>query len=392
MKIDKANPRHWLYLLLMLIVSLIAVVLRPIVAKTRPSVVLLYGHKLSGNLLALYEHLELHCQGEFRPIFLTMDATYHGELSQKGRRTALATRLRTAITIARARAILTDHGLHTLLPLLWLTNIKFFDVWHAIPFKGFDASDFRVQHRYTETWVPSPLMSHIYVTQYGFPRSRVAVTGYARTDQLVDPKRTNEMLRSNLGLDHLTEKRLVLFAPTWKQDAKSRSQFPFKCNPVDFARDVGAICRAHNAALLMRSHLNAHLPSELADDTIHRIPFSDQPDTEALLQVTDILICDWSSIAFDFMLLNRPTIFLDVPPPFRKGFTLGPENRYGDIVQDYRSLLDCLEQTLADSESKIQFQERARTRIRDKIYGEFADGNSAKRCIDRLRTHLPSET
>lgn len=391
MKISKANPRHWCYLLLLLFNSLIAVTLRPFVNKARPSIVLLYGHKLSGNLLALYEYLKLYCPDEFRPIYLTMDSAYHTQLSKQGIDTALATRLPAARLLASARAILTDHGLHTLIPMLWLSNLRFFDVWHAIPFKGFDASDFFVQHYYTEAWVPSPLISRIYVTQYRFPKSKVVVTGYARTDALVKPTRSNETLRSNLGLDHLIGKRLVLFAPTWKQDAKNRSLFPFDCDAVKFTRDLGEICRRHGAALLLRSHLNASLPGNLSDDTIHRIPFAEQPDTEAVLQVTDVLICDWSSIAFDFILLDRPAIFLDVQPPFRKGFTLGPDFRYGRIVKDHDSLLRCLDRTLRDIDSEAKLQENARSQIQREIYGDFADGASSKRCITQLRSHLPKQ-
>src|SRR5690606_40302310 len=64
-----------------------------------------------------------------------------------------------------------------------LPILRFFDVWHGIPFKGFDADDFRVQHRYDECWVASPLLRDLYIQRFGFEPQRVVATGYARTDR-----------------------------------------------------------------------------------------------------------------------------------------------------------------------------------------------------------------
>ena len=78
--------------------------------------------------------------------------------------------------LASANAIVSDHGLHAMQPLLSLSNLKFFDVWHGIPFKGFDADDFRVQHRYDETSVASPLLAELYVTRFRFDTVWLNVT------------------------------------------------------------------------------------------------------------------------------------------------------------------------------------------------------------------------
>ena len=56
--------------------------------------------------------------------------------------------------LARAGALVTDHGLHCLSLLVRLGGLPAYDVWHGIPFKGFDADDFRAQHRYRECWLP----------------------------------------------------------------------------------------------------------------------------------------------------------------------------------------------------------------------------------------------
>src|SRR3546814_3640481 len=74
------------------------------------------------------------------------------------------------------------------------------------------------------------------------------------------------------------------------------------------------------------------------------------PNTEEILQISDALICDWSSIAFDYLLLDRPTYFLDVPPPFRKGLALGANYRFGPVVLGLEQLVAQLESWLKRSE------------------------------------------
>src|SRR3546814_20728071 len=104
-------------------------------------------------------------------------------------------------------------------------DLLFFDVWHGIPFKGFDADDFRLQHRYDEIWVASDLHRDLYIEKFGFHKSQVVVTGYARTDCLVTDGTGNATIRRRLGLP--PEGRLILFVPTWSQEATGPRIFPF---------------------------------------------------------------------------------------------------------------------------------------------------------------------
>ena len=373
---------HWLLLALTGANAVLSALLR-LVVRRRRRLVLLYGHKLGGNLLALDRALEQH--GDIEVAFLTMDPAYHRELIREGRRSVLAASPRCIPSLVSAAALISDHGLHALLPLL-RSDVKFFDAWHAIPFKGFDADDFRVQHRYEETWVPSPLLARIYAAQYAFPPRKIVVTGYARTDRLVREKDApRRPLRARLGVP-ADDGKVVLFAPTWKQDSDERSLFPFGIEPDAFCAALSDLGRRTGATVVLRTHLNSG-PGAVdvsRHERLRSLPYADYPDTEEVLLATDVLVCDWSSIAFDFLLLERPAIFLDVPPPFRKGFTLGPEYRYGELVGDLPSLLSAIEAGIvAPDDHAARFGARARA-IRQDIYGGFDDGNSAARCVARL--------
>lgn len=385
MKIDRSDPRHWWYLLAFAGNVLLALLLRVFLRVNRWQVVL-YGHKLNGNLLAIHDEILRRHGSSIDLVVLSLDADYARALRAEGVNVVCAVHLRAARVLANASAIITDHGLHVMEPLLWLTRIRFFDVWHGIPFKGFDADDFRVQRRYDEVWVASPLLAALYVQRFGFDSARVIVTGYARTDRLVHRTEEVAAIRARLGAPATGP--LILFAPTWVQDSEGRSLYPFGCSEDEFLIALSSLARRRGGKVLMRAHLNSAVGAGDGYPDVILVPQSRYPDTESVLLVSDVLICDWSSIAFDFLLLDRPAVFLDVAAPFRKGFSLGPEYRYGPVVSSLDDLMVILSQILADPNGCRILHASQREQVSRDVYGEFADGRATARCVDQLTRHL----
>lgn len=389
MKIDKRNIRHWFYLCAFALNVLVAWMIRPFFRRKDPKQVIFYGHKLNGNLLAIYRHLR-HTQQGIEAVFLTMDPVYHRALLAAGEASALAIAPSSIPLLASADAVISDHGLHALAFMVGRSTIKFFDVWHGIPFKGFDADDFRLQHRYDEVWVASPLMAKLYIERYGFDPAKVKVTGYARTDRLVLQDEDPAALKLALGLDGPEVGKIVLFAPTWKQDAHNRSIYPFGLEEEAFLGQLSALAERCGATIVVRAHLNSQGSAMPSYPRIVQRPHADYPDTEALLLVSDVLVCDWSSIAFDYLLLERPTIFLDVEAPFAKGFSLGAEYRFAAIVADMPQLLHWLQHYLQHPADYQARHGADAARIRHAVYAHRAVGAASARCIARLRHHLDS--
>lgn len=387
MKIDKTNLAHWACLVLFGLNVLIARLLRAFreQSQTTPTVVL-YGHRLNGNLQAIYRYWEVGGKKEIEMSFLTMDKTYHEALRSAGIQSILATRPAAIEMLARVDAVISDHGLHAMRFLLGAKGLHFIDVWHGIPFKGFDPDDFKVQRRYDETWVASELGRDLYVQRFGFDASKAVVTGYARTDPLVRRDADGLKLRDSLGIREGSA--VILFAPTWAQDDNGRSIFPFGCDEARFMGALSSVAEAHGAVVLIRRHLNTGTATNYKSTSVIPLPASKYPDTEAILLASDILICDWSSIAFDFMLLNRPAIFLDVAPPFQKGFSLGPEYRYGEVAGNLETLIQALRSCLADPHAYWARHAQHHLASTSRVYGAMADGKATERCFVRLRDIL----
>jgi len=381
MKIDKRNPGHWLLLMQQGIYTLVSSVARFFLPTPKKPVVILYGHQLSGNLQALYCEWRSHYQDQFDCHFLSLDPGYSQQLREQGVRVLQCSKLQDMILVGRCKAIITDHGLHALHPFLSLTNILFIDVWHGIPFKGFIPEDFRVQQRYDEIWVSSPLLKEIYQTKFGFEPNIVKDLGYARADKLFLRQSPDPSLRKKAAIP--VGKTVVLYAPTWQQDDNGRELFPFGESQDSFIRRLSETCDQNNAVLIIRSHLNASISSQHFEN-VRYCSMKEFPDAEGLLMLTDILICDWSSIAFDFLALDRPTIFLEVEPPFKNGFSLGREYRFGKMATDLDILCDHIDKILQDSEWYMSTQQDVHRNIVSAVYGENVDGNCASKQWSRL--------
>ncbi|MCR9106583.1 MAG: CDP-glycerol glycerophosphotransferase family protein [Gammaproteobacteria bacterium] len=385
MKIDKGNPKHWALLTLQGLFAFVAALLRPLRKNAEKPRILLYGHQFNGNLRALYLRWQDAWQDRLEMQFLCLNPSLADSLEAQGVQVLRCHRLLDMLCAGRADAIISDHGPHLLTPLLHLSSIKFIDVWHGIPFKGFIPQDFRSLHAYDEVWVPSDRMRDMYLERFGFSAHQVHSLGYARTDVLFQRPLPASDFRNTLpaaGND-----KLVLYAPTWQQDERGRNLFPFGYSQSDFLDEMERICAKHNATLIVRAHQN----TAIAEEQRAHVQFCSvqtYADTEDLLLGASVLICDWSSIAFDYLALNRPTIFLDVPPPFRHGFSLGPEYRFGYVASQMHSLATALEDYLANEETYLEVFGKRHAEVTDELYSSSSRGRAAEIQLERLELLL----
>ncbi|MEH6588510.1 MAG: CDP-glycerol glycerophosphotransferase family protein [Halioglobus sp.] len=378
MKIDKRSPSHWLYLFLFTITVATATLIQLLGRKKAGRLCVLYGHKLNGNLKALYDFSPTEPRDKIDMQFLTMDPTYCKELQLAGFNVINGINPLNALALASAFAIVSDHGLHSLKIMLKLTNIPFFDVWHAIPLKGFDEEDFSTQRQYEKAFVTSNAVKNVYQSKFGFDEDKLVSSGYARTDILVNQPSISSKIRDDLGINE-SEKKIMLFAPTWQQDDPNRNILPFDKSEVEFFNALETVCAENNALCIFRTHLNSGESDLSAYPSILFRPHSRYPNTEEILLITDCLVSDWSSIVFDFMLLDRPTIFLDVSHPFKKGFSLGPENRFGKLVQNLDELTTSLEKYLDDPSAYQADYGVPHAEVKRRMYDDNADGRAAER-------------
>ena len=148
-------------------------------------------------------------------------------------------------------------------------------------------------------------------TAFGLPTNRVVVTGDPRDDVLLagseESRRFNarELLERSLG--EIGDSRLVLYAPTWR-DGERDPGVPSD----DEWRAVAEYLEAADALLVLRPHPHSVGDYDAGPAVSPRIRMLDsvaQNDITPVLPAIDLLITDYSSVAYDFALTGRPIAF-----------------------------------------------------------------------------------
>ncbi len=251
--------------------------------------------------------------------------------------------------------------------------------WHGTALKrlalhrpGFDprrmAAVVKESRRWDVLLAQNPYGERILRKAYAFLRRPVWVEGYPRNDVL----RTDDGVATRAALGIGADERVVLYAPTWRDD---REQM------VDFL-DPAALAEQADAVVLVRGHSRTLLPG--SDATAPRvIDVTAYPDISRLLVVADALVTDYSSVMFDFSATGKPMYFLAPDLEHYRGELRGfyfdlPARAPGPFVQTQ----DELAEALADPGTVERYAERyaawqARFNARD-------DGHAAERVVARI--------
>lgn len=190
--------------------------------------------------------------------------------------------------------------------------------WHGTPLKriGLDMATFehfRPEYRkeqveqaqqWTHVISPSEFRSEIFPTAFGFDGPLLEV-GSPRNDVLVNgvPDESLARIKSNLGIE--PGQRAVLFAPTWRDDAKRGGGF-YASSPVDL--DSLSAALGDDVVLLFRAHSNI-VTLDTNATSAGVVNVSDYPDIADLYLAADLLVTDYSSVMFDYATTSRPMVF-----------------------------------------------------------------------------------
>jgi CDP-glycerol glycerophosphotransferase len=186
-------------------------------------------------------------------------------------------------------------------------------------------------------------------------------------------------VKSRLGIPQ--GKRVVLYAPTWREDQHSSG--------VGYTFDSGVDFQALREALgdeyvvLFRTHCLVSAALDLSAHEGFVLDVSAIDDVNDLYVVSDLLVTDYSSVFFDFANLRRPIVFflpdLDTYSGHGRGLYLGTDDLPGRIVMDTPQLIDAIRAgenpSGRDRERLARFGQR---------FTYLDDGRAGERVIERM--------
>ncbi|WEE36919.1 CDP-glycerol glycerophosphotransferase family protein [Lactiplantibacillus paraplantarum] len=272
------------------------------------------------------------------------------------------------------------------LPINTARNQRVIQMWHGTSFKGFaqnmKKSAAHADKFYTYVYASSEYFRPIVEKKFNCSPDHIAICGHPRTDVMYQTKPDYD-----LG----DFKKVIMWMPTFRQsktlgmtDVVQASILPFLKDSElgkfdDFLRsqDVEVIVKLHPmqdvTAVKLTNFTNLRLLSNAKFDETGW-------DLYKLLSCSDALITDYSSVFYDYLLLNRPIGFTedDVDEYSQKrGFAVDPKKfRPGTHMKS----LDDLKQFIMDTvQNQDQFKEQ-RKEI-NKMANQFQDGKNCLRSL-----------
>jgi CDP-glycerol glycerophosphotransferase (TagB/SpsB family) len=301
-----------------------------------------------------------------------------------------------------------------------VTGAKNIQLWHGIPLKRVMKDD-KLSHKHTPLKTSNALVLSVLsrgrhyakladrspdriiscseedrqtlCSAFGVPRAQVVVTGSPRNDAL---------FRKNAGSSHdaayirnlksrFGYKHLIVYLPTFRDSRIGSSElftrFGFSVEEVE------KTLYELNALLIIKSHYFDPALSEFSNIQLSRIIIvkgTDIADIYPILSETDILITDYSSVYFDFLLLDRPIIFT----PFDlKEYIANDRELYYDYdevtpgpkAKDWPEVLTILKQILEKDIWKDQ-----RVAVCNRFH-QYVDGNSSERVYQLIKSLAVSQ-
>ena len=280
----------------------------------------------------------------------------------------------------------------------WLVKKKnqtILSTWHGTPLKRlvFDMDnvtsasksykqDFYQQSRNWDYLIAANKYSEqIFERAFKYPTSNILTYGYPRNDILSNYNQEYK-IKVKQKLNIPTDKKVVLYAPTWRDDEyHGVGQYKFSLN-LDLEQMRQELGEEYIVLLRMHYFISDRL--DISEYEGFAFDFSKYNDVNDLYIVSDILITDYSSVFFDYANLKRPILFytydLDKYKDELRGFYIDMEKDLpGPLLFDSSEVINSIKNIEVINNN---YKERY-----ELFYNKFClldDGKATKRVVEKV--------
>jgi len=255
------------------------------------------------------------------------------------------------------------------------------------PFKFIDnlKLDRLIPNRYALILLSGKIMEEILLKKRILTPTNYAKVGVPKTDSLFTKSDSSFKILEELGLDK--DKKTVLYAPTWSSNLNlCLSSIP----------SYGiALCKAidKNLNFIFKPHQNIQrlneFPKQIREiksiikrnDNMRYV--NPSIDAISLMRISDLLITDFSSVAIEFLLLDKPLLFIDhLGKKYSDPNTLDIQIREtGEIVDSIKKLPALISYCLEYPNKKTNIRKQFARKL---FY--YSDGKSAIRAARAIES------
>jgi len=274
------------------------------------------SNTIEGNLHYLYlKFKELHPDYHFHFLFKKFDGSNMGKVKY------VFHMLKACVNLANSAFFIIDDFYFPVYVIKPRERTKIVQLWHASGAlkkfghstvgKPFGPSPFYLKRvpihaNYSMVFVSCREVIPYYAEAFNMPKDRIIPLGIPRTDALLSE--TFRQRTKRKFVDHFPEsrnKKILLYAPTYR--GNSHYQDTFKI-PLD----IDLMERHLGDRYILLVHLHPYMRQEVTvnRDSAFCIHIHEEFDIQELLVIADLLITDYSTVMFDYSLLERPMAFI----------------------------------------------------------------------------------
>lgn len=264
-------------------------------------------------------------------------------------------------------------------------NTFYFNTWHGTPIKkmgsDIDSSNKSFKSK-TKEWKVDKMTAQgnfeadIFSRVFNIYREKFIPIGLPRNDVLYNyTEDMKEELLKKLGINK--NKKIILYAPTFREYDRDIQMNCISDIPIDFSKWKNSL--GNEYLILFRAHYEVAKTLDIDNYKDFIIDVSRYPVLNDLMIVSDILISDYSSIFFDYSILNKPMIsftydyekysknrgmYFDIREQLLGGSM--SEDELIDIIQNL-PIEECLEKVKLFREKYVEFYGNATEKSLDII-------------------------
>ncbi len=211
--------------------------------------------------------------------------------------------------------------------------------------------------------------------EMGYPRNSILTATEQERKQFIDkyePVQTLDLIKTIHDFD-----KVLIYMPTWRD-----SQRNVFTQSMDLER-LNGILATKNQLLILKPHANVILTDNVK--SLSNIMFvSPQMDIYPVMPYVDVMITDYSSVLYDWLLMDHKDVILylydyDDYVKERDFYYPFDENVAGKKVYDFDSFCSCIET------GDYVLDAGERMRMIDKFWGKTAGYDSSKMILDFIK-------
>jgi CDP-glycerol glycerophosphotransferase len=351
------------------------------------------GKQFSDNPRAIYEYMKEHYP-EYK-LYWSVDPRFIDNFKDKGVNIVPRLSIKWLLIMASAKYWVSNSRMP-----LWIPKPKhtvYLQTWHGTPLKKLaaDMDDVFMPGTNIENYKrnflkesanwdylisPNPYSTEIFRRAFAFKKEMIE-SGYPRNDFLYNANNEKEILALKKKYQIPTDKKVILYAPTWRDDQyfeKGKYKFDLKLDLKHMQEQLGdqyiVLLRLH---YLIANHIDVSEYKGFAFD------FSHHEDIRELYMVSDLLITDYSSVFFDYANLKRPMIFFvydieDYRDRLRGFYFDFEEKAPGPLVKTTEEVIEEINKLEKNKRLPKNFDEFYET------FCSWEDGNATKRVVETV--------